>query len=142
MSEARLALLFRVGNTLAGVEALGVQSALLRADSRITENARGHEALWQGQSLHIHNTSSLLNGRDQPWESALILKSGERLFAVGVGKCEVVREVRVYSTVSRLLFRSASALEMSVLGVRLGNAETLGVFLSLMGLSNATGART
>jgi hypothetical protein len=142
MSEAKLALLFRVGGTLVGVDALGVQSALLRSDPLVAEVARGHEARWQGTSLKIHNACSLLDGSESPWESALILKSGERLFAIGVGKCEVVREVRVYGRIARTLFRNATSLEMSVLGVRLsGNVESLGVYLALTGLSNAVGAR-
>jgi hypothetical protein len=135
MNELRLALLFRVGSGLVGVDALHVQAALLRTDPLISDTAEP-ELQWDGTSYPIHSASRLLGEAHTPWAAALVLREGAHTVALAVGRCEVVRNVRLYTSLPRALLRSTRSAEVSMFGVE-HEAESLGIYLNVRALQRA-----
>jgi chemotaxis signal transduction protein len=131
-AQSRLAMLFRIGEQLFALDALAVRIAVLRSDALVFEDKDDRAFIQRrGKDLPVTLLAPFLEGsardsrRDQDWFSVIVLGHGSTEFAIAVGKCEVVREIRELTTIPRGILRD---LEAPVTGIfSVGAAASLGL---------------
>jgi chemotaxis signal transduction protein len=147
-AQSRLAMLFRLGEQLLAVDALAVRIAVLRSDALVFEDKNDRVFIQRrGKDLPVTLLAPFLegsardSGRDGDWTSVIVLGQGATEFAVAVGKCEVVREIRDLAAIPRGVLRDLEAPVTGIFSVGAGASLALGVVLDVERLARRLESR-
>jgi CheW-like domain len=126
-SERTLSLLFRVGKHLLAIDALAVRSALLRSDVQVDASKAKPMFQHQGKAMPVHVLAPWIGAtevEEVAWAAILVIAHGPSEFALGVGRCEVVRPVRLLAPIPVSVLTSRQHIGHAVFSAKLRSEHT------------------
>jgi hypothetical protein len=126
-SDRTLALLFRVGEHLLAIDALAVRSAILRSDVQVDASKAKPVFQHQGKSMLVHILAPWIGAtgvEEGAWAAILVIAHGPSEFALGVGRCEVVRPMRLLAPIPASLLTSSQHIGHAVFSAKLRSEHT------------------